>query len=362
MSHVSVQHIDKIYNKQEHILKDLSLEVDSGEFLVLLGPSGCGKTTLLNCIAGLIDLEGGSISIGGNDVTDLDPKDRNIAMVFQSYALYPTKTVRGNLSFGLRMKGLPKSEIEKQVHWAADLLKITEFLDRKPAQLSGGQRQRVAIGRALVRQAEVFLFDEPLSNLDAKLRTEMRFEIKKLHKLLNSTIVYVTHDQIEAMTLATKIAVMDDGIFQQIADPEELYDFPENMFVARFIGSPGMNFLPATIQKNGSMAARLEDDFLLPLKDYPFRVVPEDGQQVVVGIRPEHFGSHANDGVPLELPMELYEPLGSETLVYFTMAGKPVAARLEPDFVKKNKKRGSLPVFVYTRKISLFDSQTEIRL
>ena len=362
MSHVSIQHIDKIYNNREHILKDLSLEVESGEFLVLLGPSGCGKTTLLNCIAGLIDLEGGAIAIGGNDVTDLDPKDRNIAMVFQSYALYPTKTVRGNLSFGLRMKGLPKNEIEKQVHWAADLLQITELLDRKPAQLSGGQRQRVAIGRALVRQAAVFLFDEPLSNLDAKLRTEMRFEIKKLHKILNSTIIYVTHDQVEAMTLATKIAVMDDGIFQQIADPEELYDFPENMFVARFIGSPGMNFLPATIEKNGSVAARLEDDFLLPLESYPFRVLPEDGQQVVVGIRPEHFDPHANDGVSLELPMELYEPLGSETLVYFTMAGQGVAARLEPDFVKKNKEKGSLPVFIDTRKISLFDSQTETRL
>jgi multiple sugar transport system ATP-binding protein len=362
MAHVSIQHVDKVYNNREHVLKDLSLEVSEGEFLVLLGPSGCGKTTLLNCVAGLIELEGGSIYIGGQDMTDLDPKDRNIAMVFQSYALYPTKTARGNLSFGLRMKGLPKKEIEQRVQWAAELLQITELLDRKPSQLSGGQRQRVAIGRALVRQAAVFLFDEPLSNLDAKLRTEMRFEIKKLHKILNSTIIYVTHDQVEAMTLATKIAVMDRGIFQQIASPEELYDYPENMFVARFIGAPGMNFLPATIQKNGNIAARLADKSLLPLQDYPFRVAPQDGQQVVVGIRPEHFSSHLNDGVALDLPIELYEPLGSETLVYFTMASQSVAARLEPDFVKQHKDRGSLPVFINTRKISLFDHQTEVRL
>ncbi|GAK50271.1 hypothetical protein U14_01499 [Candidatus Moduliflexus flocculans] len=362
MARVSIQHVDKVYNNREHILKDLSLEVSDGEFLVLLGPSGCGKTTLLNCVAGLIEIEGGSIHIGGQDVTDLDPKNRNIAMVFQSYALYPTKTARGNLSFGLRMKGMPKKEIEQRVQWAAELLQITDLLDRKPSQLSGGQRQRVAIGRALVRQAAVFLFDEPLSNLDAKLRTEMRFEIKKLHKILNSTIIYVTHDQVEAMTLATKIAVMDRGVFQQIASPEELYDYPENMFVARFIGAPGMNFLRATIQKNGGMAARLADNSLLPLQEYPFRATPEDGQQVIVGIRPEHFSSHANGGVAFDLAIDVYEPLGSETLVYFTIADQAVAARLEPDFVKQHKDQGSLPVFINTRKISLFDQQTEIRL
>ena len=223
------------------VLEDLNLTVNDGEFLVLLGPSGCGKTTLLNLLAGLQEVTAGTITIGGRDVTDLDPKDRGLAMVFQSYALYPTKTVRGNLKFGLSAQRLDRAEIERRVAWAADLLRIDPLLDRRPAQLSGGQRQRVAIGRALVKNVEVFLFDEPLSNLDAKLRTEMRLEIKKLHHELEQTIVYVTHDQVEAMTMATRIAIMDGGVIQQIGTPDEIYERPANLFVARFIGSPAMN-------------------------------------------------------------------------------------------------------------------------
>ena len=229
------------------VLENLDLAVGDGEFLVLLGPSGCGKTTLLNLLAGLQEVSGGRILIDGRDVTGLDPKDRGLAMVFQSYALYPTKTVRGNLKFGLAALRLDAGEIERRVEWAARLLQIERLMERKPAQLSGGQRQRVAIGRALVKRAGVLLFDEPLSNLDAKLRTEMRLEIKKLHGELGQTMVYVTHDQIEAMTMATRIAVMDAGVIQQVGTPDEVYEAPDNLFVARFIGSPAMNVFEADL-------------------------------------------------------------------------------------------------------------------
>ena len=244
MSTVEFRDIVKRYGALT-ILERLNLKVEDGEFLVLLGPSGCGKTTLLNLLAGLLEINDGAILIDGRDVSDLDPKDRGLAMVFQSYALYPTKTVRGNLKFGLSARRLSGAEIESRIAWAAKLLQIEHLLDRKPAQLSGGQRQRVAIGRALVKQVGLFLFDEPLSNLDAKLRTEMRLEIKKLHTQLKSTIVYVTHDQIEAMTMATKIAVMDKGVIQQLGSPDEIYDLPENVFVADFVGAPSMNMVDA---------------------------------------------------------------------------------------------------------------------
>ena len=229
------------------VLGNLEIKVDQGEFLVLLGPSGCGKSTLLNAIAGLIEPAGGTIEIGGRDVTDFEPKDRGIAMVFQSYALYPKMTVRGNLAFGLKVARLARDEIERRVQKAAEFLQISDLLDRRPVQLSGGQRQRVAIGRALVRNADVFLFDEPLSNLDAKLRAELRVEIKRLHRDLGSTMIYVTHDQIEALTLADRIAVMKDGIIQQLGTPHEIYDSPANFFVASFIGSPSMNFIEGRI-------------------------------------------------------------------------------------------------------------------
>ena len=259
------------------VLEDLNLTVDDGEFLVLLGPSGCGKTTLLNLLAGLQEITAGTITIGGRDVTDLDPKDRGLAMVFQSYALYPTKTVRGNLKFGLAAQRLDRAEVERRVAWAADLLQIRQLLDRRPAQLSGGQRQRVAIGRALVKNVEVFLFDEPLSNLDAKLRTEMRLEIKKLHHALKKTIVYVTHDQVEAMTMATRIAVMDGGVIQQIGTPDEIYERPANLFVARFIGSPPMNILESRLEIAGNrvVAVHRGTGVEMDLSDYGFARRPD---------------------------------------------------------------------------------------
>ncbi len=240
MSTVEFRNIVKKYGALT-VLANLDLKVEDGEFLVLLGPSGCGKTTLLNILAGLLDINEGEILIDDRDVSDLDPKDRGLAMVFQSYALYPTKTVHGNMRFGLSARKLSSEEIERRINWAAKLLQIDHLFDRKPSQLSGGQRQRVAIGRALVKQVGLFLFDEPLSNLDAKLRTEMRLEIKKLHNQLKNTVVYVTHDQVEAMTMATKIAVMNRGVIQQVGTPDDIYDQPENLFVADFIGSPAMN-------------------------------------------------------------------------------------------------------------------------
>src|SRR5580704_12045698 len=259
MSAVSVSGLFKSFGPLQ-VLKNINLPIEAGDFTVLLGPSGCGKSTLLNAIAGLEDTDAGLIEIDGADVTQREPSKRGIAMVFQSYALYPTMTVRGNLSFGLRVKSTPRAEILKRVSWAAELLQITPLLDRKPGQLSGGQRQRVAIGRALVQNAKVFLFDEPLSNLDAKLRSEMRVEIKRLHKELQPTILYVTHDQIEAMTLATRIAVMRGGRIEQYAAPDELYEAPATLFVAGFVGSPAMNFLQCTIERSGnSVAARIDD-------------------------------------------------------------------------------------------------------
>jgi multiple sugar transport system ATP-binding protein len=276
MPRVSFERIHKTYGAVT-ILKDLDLAVDHGDFLVLLGPSGCGKTTLLNMLAGLTDVTDGRILIGDRDVTDLDPKDRGLAMVFQSYALYPTKTVRGNLRFGLASARLASEEVDRRVAWAAKLLQIEPLLERKPAQLSGGQRQRVAIGRALVKHAEVLLFDEPLSNLDAKLRTEMRLEIKRLHDELNPTVVYVTHDQIEAMTMATKIAVMNGGVIQQFGTPDEIYERPANLFVAGFIGSPAMNLKSAASPSGRWRDRRVRQRPEDRLGDYAFAQAPQEG-------------------------------------------------------------------------------------
>src|SRR5215472_5006049 len=276
----------------------LDLEVAQSEFLVLLGPSGCGKSTLLNAIAGLTEIDDGEIWIGGRNVTWHEPKDRGIAMVFQSYALYPRMNARANLSFGLRVARTPRAEIDRRVRMAAQMLQIGDLLDRRPAELSGGQRQRVAIGRALVRDAGVFLFDEPLSNLDAQLRSELRVEIKRLHQQLGATMIYVTHDQIEALTLADRIAVMKDRGFQQIGTPQEIYLRPVNRFVATFVGSPAMNFMSGRIERgaDGPMFHALS--LQLPLPDYPFTRAPADGSPVELGIRPEHviLSSDAPDG------------------------------------------------------------------
>ena len=307
------------------VLENLSLDVGQGEFLVLLGPSGCGKSTLLNCLAGLLDISAGQIFIGGKNVTWEEPKDRGIGMVFQSYALYPQMTVERNLSFGLRVARMPAAEIAQRVQRASDILQIGPLLDRKPGQLSGGQRQRVAIGRALVRDVDVFLFDEPLSNLDAKLRAELRVEIKRLHQRLKNTMIYVTHDQIEAMTLADRIAIMRDGIIQQMADPHTIYNKPVNLFVAGFIGSPPMNFLKGKLEA-GSVKI---DGATVSLKGYEFTKSME-GADIVVGVRPEHIaiGELAQKlPVSMESEIEIVEPMGSDTIAWTKIGTQPVTFR-----------------------------------
>ena len=301
MAHVSVRNLDVTFGNLK-VLQNLNIDVEEGEFLVLLGPSGCGKSTLLNSIAGLLDIADGQIWIAGDNVTWKEPKDRHIGMVFQSYALYPRMTVEGNLSFGLKTARVPRDEIQRRIKGAADLLQIQPLMKRRPSELSGGQRQRVAIGRALVRDVDVFLFDEPLSNLDAKLRTELRVELKKLHIRLGSTMIYVTHDQIEALTLADRVAVMHGGLIQQLATPREIYRKPVNLFVAGFVGSPAMNFLEGSIAKaNGSVAIRLKDGTDVPLAGYEFATPPEEGQRAVLGVRPEQI--EIKGGGPSSLPV-----------------------------------------------------------
>jgi multiple sugar transport system ATP-binding protein len=308
------------------VLKRLNLEVAEGEFIVLLGPSGCGKSTLLNCIAGLLDVSAGQIFINGKNVTWEEPKDRGIGMVFQSYALYPQMSVEGNLSFGLKNQRLPADEIAKRVARAAEILQIGPLLQRKPAALSGGQRQRVAIGRALVRDVDVFLFDEPLSNLDAKLRSELRVEIKRLHQRLANTMIYVTHDQIEAMTLADRIAVMYGGEVQQLDTPQAIYNRPVNRFVAGFIGSPGMNFIDGALT-NGGPPEFQSGDVTVPLERYRFdkRSIGANGAAAsVLGVRPEHVAAgEAARALPYsrEVEVEVVEPMGAASLVW-TKLGK----------------------------------------
>jgi multiple sugar transport system ATP-binding protein len=315
------------------VLQHLNLEVGQGEFIVLLGPSGCGKSTLLNCIAGLLDVSGGQIFIGGKNVTWAEPKDRGIGMVFQSYALYPQMTVEKNLSFGLRVAGMAKEEVNARVKRAAEILQLEPFLQRKPANLSGGQRQRVAIGRALVRDVDVFLFDEPLSNLDAKLRSDLRVEIKRLHQRLKNTMIYVTHDQIEALTLADRIAIMKNGEIQQLSDPHTIYNNPVNLYVAGFIGSPSMNFLQGTL--NGTTFT-VEDGTVIPVNTYKF-TAPSSGQiKAVLGVRPEHIVINEEaQRMPYstEVEIEIVEPMGSDTLAWTKLAGHPVTFRADSDVV-----------------------------
>jgi multiple sugar transport system ATP-binding protein len=353
MSAVSVSGLSKSFGHLR-VLKDIHLPIEAGDFTVLLGPSGCGKSTLLNAIAGLEDTDAGIIEIDGTDVTHHEPSKRGIAMVFQSYALYPTMSVRKNLSFGLRVRSVPRQEVSRRVDWAAKLLQIDELLDRKPSQLSGGQRQRVAIGRALVQQAKVFLFDEPLSNLDAKLRTEMRVELKRLHKDLGATIVYVTHDQIEAMTLATRIAVMRAGQIEQYAAPDDLYEQPATLFVAAFVGSPAMNFMRGQLISGAVHIGPAQ----LPLNGYRFRSSPMNGQEVVLGIRPEHVVL-APEG-PLEAETLFMEPMGADTLGWFQFGEYRLSVRLVPQVAR------GLPRWVrlslLADHVSLFDPSTEARL
>jgi multiple sugar transport system ATP-binding protein len=353
MSAVTVSGVCKSFGSLR-VLKDIHLPIDAGDFTVLLGPSGCGKSTLLNVIAGLEDTSAGIVEIDGADVTHREPSKRGIAMVFQSYALYPTMSARKNLSFGLRMRSVPRQEVARRVEWAANLLQIDELLDRKPSQLSGGQRQRVAIGRALVQQAKVFLFDEPLSNLDAKLRTEMRVELKRLHKELGATIIYVTHDQIEAMTMATRIAVMRAGRIEQYATPDDLYESPATLFVAGFVGSPGMNFMRGRVISGAVQVGSAQ----LPLNGYRFRSSLTDGQEVVLGIRPEHV-QVAQEGT-IEAETLFVEPMGADTLGWFQFGEHRLSARLVPQAARSLS--GQVRLRLLADHLSLFDPSTEVRL
>ncbi len=329
MARISLQNVVKRYGRLE-VVHGIDLEIEHNEFVVLVGPSGCGKSTTLRMIAGLEDISDGDIAIGDRVVNDLPPRKRNVSMVFQNYALYPHMNVHENLGFGLKIAGQSKDAIEQRVQEAADILGLSELLERIPAELSGGQRQRVAMGRAIVRHPEAFLFDEPLSNLDAKLRVQMRTEIKKLHNKVKTTVVYVTHDQVEAMTLADRIVVMKDGYIEQVGTPMEVFNHPVNTFVASFIGSPPMNLIPAKIT---SATAEFRDGTRIPV---PSRLTDHvaEGQEVVFGIRPDDLtpighGIHeARETTDLDLTVELAELLGTETLIYTTLAGQEIQGKM----------------------------------
>ena len=346
-----------------NVLKGLNLDIHRGEFLVLLGSSGCGKSTLLNTIAGLQDASGGQIFIDGRNVTWEEPKDRGLAMVFQSYALYPKMTVRGNLSFALKMNGTARRDISDQVEEAARILQISHLLDRKPSELSGGQRQRVAIGRALVRHVDVFLFDEPLSNLDAKLRAELRVELKRLHQELGATMIYVTHDQVEALTLADRIAAMKDGVIQQLAPPDEIYNQPANKFVAQFIGLPSMNFFRGAIAEQNGGPAFWSDELTIDLAGYDTSSHLKAGHAVELGIRPEHLTlcTGAASGRPsLSGKVDLVEMLGSELIVWVVSKTSRFCMRVPPD--AKVRAGDMVDVCFNTGRLNLFDLKSGLRL
>jgi len=368
MATLDLKQIRKTYrNADNETLKGIDISIDSGEFLILVGPSGCGKSTLMNTIAGLESISSGEIVIDGVDVAQVEPKDRDIAMVFQSYALYPNMTVRGNIAFGLKIRKMPQDEIDAEVNRVAEMLQIEQLLDRKPSQLSGGQRQRVAMGRALARRPKLYLFDEPLSNLDAKLRVEMRHQIKRLHQKLNTTIVYVTHDQIEAMTLADRIAVMKDGELQQLGTPQEIYTKPSNMFVAGFMGSPSMNFIKTMVDLDEEQnpiikvigTADQEHHIRLPQS-----MREQDGKEVVIGLRPEHITEQQGDDLSattkLDLQLEVLEPTGPDTIAMVKVNDQEVACRLSPEFEVSVGQMA--PLHFDLSKAVFFDAQTERRI
>ena len=368
MASLSLQHINKTYPNGFQAVKDFNLEIEDKEFIIFVGPSGCGKSTTLRMIAGLEEISGGTLKIGDKVMNDVEPKDRDIAMVFQNYALYPHMTVYDNMAFGLKLRKVPKDQIDKAVREAARILDLEKLLDRKPKALSGGQRQRVAMGRAIVRNPKVFLMDEPLSNLDAKLRVQMRIEISKIHQRLGATIIYVTHDQTEAMTLGTRIVVMKDGVVQQVDTPQHLYEQPGNLFVAGFMGSPQMNFLDAQIaEKGGDLIAKVgEYDIVIPaakakvLKDGGYV-----GKTVVLGIRPEDIHDsqmfiEASPSVPMTSTVKVYELLGAEVYLYFDVNGTQVTARVDP---RTNSKTGDTIKFAFDmEKSHFFDKETELTI
>ncbi|GAB4209440.1 MAG: ABC transporter ATP-binding protein [Roseiflexaceae bacterium] len=363
MASIKFDHVWKRFGDVT-VLKDLNIDIQDQEFLVLVGPSGCGKTTALRCLAGLEEITDGSILIGDRVVNDVPPKDRDIAMVFQSYALYPHMSVYDNMAFGLKLRKTPKAEIDKRVKEAAEMLSIGHLLDRKPKALSGGQRQRVALGRAIVRNPAVFLMDEPLSNLDAKLRVQTRAEISKLHQRLKTTFIYVTHDQTEALTMGTRIAVMKDGILQQLDTPQTLYDNPANMFVAGFIGSPAMNFFEAKLDRgNGGLVVDF-GPFQLPVpSQVAEKISNQVGKQIYFGIRPEnihdaHFVPPGIDAAArMNARVNVVEPLGSEVYAYVENGGKEMVARLDP---RTGARTGQpLEVSVDMTRMHIFDRETE---
>ena len=368
MASLSLQHIYKRYPGGVTAVSDFNLEIEDKEFIILVGPSGCGKSTTLRMIAGLEEISEGDLFIGDRRVNDVVPKDRDIAMVFQNYALYPHMTVFENMAFGLKLRKTPKDEIKKRVEEAARILDITHLLERKPKALSGGQRQRVALGRAIVREPRVFLLDEPLSNLDAKLRAQMRTEITKLHQRLGTTFIYVTHDQTEAMTMGTRIVVMKDGLIQQVDSPQNLYEKPCNLFVAGFIGSPQMNFIDAVVEeKDGKVGLKIgtgakETLVILPEGKVNSEIKAKIGKSVIMGIRPEDlhddemFLSTATTGV-IECDVEVTELMGHETYLYLNLCGQPIIARVNSR--SKAKVGDSVRVALNVNKIHIFDKETE---
>ena len=363
MADLSLRNVYKTYPGGFQAVTDFNLEIEDKEFIILVGPSGCGKTTTLRMIAGLEDITGGEVYIGGRLVNDVQPKDRDIAMVFQNYALYPHMTVFKNMAFGLKIRKVPDAEIKRRVDEAAQILDIAHLLERKPKALSGGQRQRVALGRAIVREPKVFLFDEPLSNLDAKLRSQMRTEIQKLHKKLGTTFIYVTHDQVEAMTMGDKIVVMKDGLVQQVDTPQNLYTKPCNVFVAGFIGSPQMNFIDATLKTKGDSIFVSFDKYEVEIpqsKAKPSDVADFIDKEVVIGIRPENLSD--STGVyqyeaTLDAEVDVTELMGAETYIYMTVFGTPMNARVEG--AAKARHGDSIKITMDVNKLHCFDKATE---
>jgi multiple sugar transport system ATP-binding protein len=371
MASLSIRDVYKTYPNGVPVLKGVDIDIEDGQFLILVGGSGCGKSTLLNMIAGLETVTKGEIQIDGKTVNNLSPKDRDIAMVFQSYALYPSMTVRENISFGLNIRKVPKSEQKQIVERVSNMLQIQHLLDRKPGQLSGGQRQRVAMGRALARDPVMFLFDEPLSNLDAKLRIEMRSEIKLLHQRLGTTIVYVTHDQIEAMTLGDRIAVMKDGIVQQFGAPQEIYDSPANLFVAGFIGAPPMNFIYGKLVEQGAgIGVELDTGVargVLTLPNDGRKLNGHVGREVILGLRPERItdarsAHNVQDAQlqPIELKIDVIEPTGPDTLVFAQVNGKRIVSRVHP--ASNPQPLQNMTLLFDVSKAVLFDPETEARV
>jgi len=366
MASLSLQHINKTYPNGFQAVKDFNLEIEDKEFIIFVGPSGCGKSTTLRMVAGLEEISSGTLKIGDKVMNDVEPKDRDIAMVFQNYALYPHMTVYDNMAFGLKLRKVPKDQIDKAVREAARILDLEKLLDRKPKALSGGQRQRVAMGRAIVRNPKVFLMDEPLSNLDAKLRVQMRIEISKIHQRLGATIIYVTHDQTEAMTLGTRIVVMKDGVVQQVDTPQNLYDKPGNLFVAGFMGSPQMNFLDAQISEaDGKIYAGIGDTKLVvpAAKAAALKSGGYVGKTVVLGIRPEDIHDDPQfikdaDVAPMTSTVKVYELLGAEVFLYFDINGTQVTARVKPN--TESRTGSTIKVAFNMEKTHFFDKDSEL--